>query len=78
MPDPEEQINAACQKMGEKFLELYGECCKSYNKILVVTAMTGALAACVKEMGYSRNNLIDAVNSAFDDIEAGESEPQIH
>ena len=37
-----------------------------------ILALTGALGACDHAFGATRQQTINAINSAFDDIEAGE------
>lgn len=49
--------------------EVYAQHCTLVPKVIAITVLSGALAACATEAGFKRNNVIDAVNSAFDDIE---------
>ena len=67
----DEQLAAACATIGSAFVELYGAMCDKVPKAVVITGMTGALAACAMESGMGREGVAAALNSAFDDIEAG-------
>jgi hypothetical protein len=68
----EATLNALADDLAGAFAELYAAQCAKAPKALVLMAMTGALAACATEAGAARENIVAAINSAFDDIEAGE------
>lgn len=65
----EDDFNAAAEKLASSFTELYAAHCSKTQKMFVVLAMTGALAACATEAGMDRHKLVAALNSAFDDID---------
>lgn len=67
----EDEFTEAARKAAEQYIELYSKHCEHLPKAFVIMAMTGALAACATEAGAVRDNLINALNSAFDDIEEG-------
>lgn len=68
----EAELDALAQKIAGTFAEVYAAYCDKVPKPFVLVGMTGALAACAAEAGMERNCVVDALNSAFDDIEAGE------
>lgn len=65
----EEQIAAICQAAGEQFIHLYEQARDLIGKELTITALTGTLAACALAEGYDRAKIVNALNSAMDDIQ---------
>lgn len=65
----EEELIQLCSNLGEEFATLFFEKCKTNPKMIVLTAMTGALAACASAIEVTRDKAVDALNSAFDDFE---------
>lgn len=63
------EFNKAAEKLGGAFVELYAKSCDTFPKAFVLTAMTGALAACATEAGATRDKVTAALNAAFDDID---------
>ncbi len=57
-------------KIGNEFIRVYAN--NSDIPKVAIVAMAGALAACATAAGVSRDKVIVALNSVFDDIE-GES-----
>jgi hypothetical protein len=70
------EFNAVCQLAGEKFTELYADLCQRFPKKVVLTAITGALAACATEAEQPRDRVIAVLNSCFDDIESEDEEDE--
>lgn len=70
--DQEERFNAFLQELAGKFCDCFAEVRAKAPTHIAFTAMTGALAALAVANGFKRNNVIDAINSAFDDIEEQE------
>lgn len=66
----EEQLNTLCESIGNEFINFYAALCAKYSKAIIMTALTGAFAVCCTEAGVQRKNAVEALNSAFDDIEA--------
>ena len=64
----ERELEAACAGVGERTINLYADLCAKIPKAIVVTGMTGGLAACAVEAGFDRDKVVAAINSAFDDI----------
>lgn len=65
-------LNALMTKIADDVIEVYGLHCNHVPKVFIVTAMAGALASCASEAGIGRKMIGAVMNSAFDDIEAGE------
>ena len=65
----EDDLSALAEKVGNSTVDLYARLCQRIPKMLVLTGMTGGLAACATEAGADREKVIAALNSAFDDIE---------
>ena len=65
----EAELIALCEKIAGTVCEVYGAYCDRVPKLIVLTAMMGALAACATEADVERARVIDAINSAFDDIQ---------
>jgi hypothetical protein len=70
----DDELAALAQKIAGSFAEVYAAYCDKVPKPFVVVGMTGALAACANEAGIERSRVVDALNSAFDDIEAGDTQ----
>ncbi len=68
----EKELNALCGFISEKTIDLYATLCQKIPKPVVLTGLSGALAACATEAGFPREKVLAAINSAFDDIESEE------
>lgn len=67
----ENEFAKLAEKLANAFIDVYVHNCTKVPKAYVLMAMTGALAACSSEAGAERDKVVAALNSAFDDIEAG-------
>lgn len=64
----DEELQALCDARAKAVLDSTSD----LAPMLRVVVLTGTLAAAACAAGVSRQNVIDAINSCFDDVEAGE------
>lgn len=67
--DDEDRFNQHMLKLANKFIDAFAEVRILAPAPIAITTMTGALASLAIANGFKRNNVIDAINSAFDDLE---------
>jgi hypothetical protein len=68
----EADLSELMTKVADDMIEVYGLHCNHAPKVFILTAMAGALSACASEAGVDCKMIVAVLNSAFDDIEAGE------
>ena len=66
----EDELNILSERLAGSFVDLYVSLCERSPKLIVLTAMTGALASCATAANIGRAKTVAALNSTFDDIES--------